>query len=243
MSHDIDAVLHRFTHEFYGYGNYKGKIWFIGMEEGGGNSEEEIKMRLNAWASKGCELENVASYHKAIKIDKFFTKNAVLQTTWSKLIRLLLCFQNITPTIELIRQYQAERLGRPDDETCLIELLPLPSPSTNEWLYKSISTLSYLESREKYTEELLEHRIKSIQGKIAKYSPNIVVFYSKKYSKYWEEIAGVPFAETESNILVADNGITKFAIITHPATRGVTNEYFCTVGKILRVNHSKVIPV
>ena len=31
-----DLLLDEFAHNFYGYGNYGGQFWFIGMEEGGG---------------------------------------------------------------------------------------------------------------------------------------------------------------------------------------------------------------
>lgn len=239
MNSNIDTVLHKFIHEFYGYGNYHGKIWFIGMEEGGGNTKEEIMARINAWTKHCSELVDVASYHKAIGIDKFFAAPPVLQTTWSKLIRIALCFQNIAPSIDRIRQYQAKRLGRWNDDTCLLELLPLPSPSTSKWHYNSISTLPYLSSRKNYSEELLALRIKSIQQKIIQYSPNVVIFYSKKYAKYWEEIADVPFMEAADNISTGHNGTTTFAIVTHPATHGVTNEYFCKAGNIIRTLHQE----
>lgn len=33
-----DQLLGEFVHNFYGYGSYGGQFWFIGMEEGGGDS-------------------------------------------------------------------------------------------------------------------------------------------------------------------------------------------------------------
>jgi hypothetical protein len=33
-----DQLLERFMCTFYGYGNYRGAYWFVGMEEGGGDS-------------------------------------------------------------------------------------------------------------------------------------------------------------------------------------------------------------
>lgn len=33
-----DPLLADFANKFYGYGNYAGDYWFIGMEEDGGNS-------------------------------------------------------------------------------------------------------------------------------------------------------------------------------------------------------------
>jgi hypothetical protein len=48
-----DILLEEFINNFYGYGNYHGKYWFIGMEEGGGNSIEEINRRLASWNTRG----------------------------------------------------------------------------------------------------------------------------------------------------------------------------------------------
>ena len=47
-----DQLLNEFVEKFYGYGDYNGQFWFIGMEEGGGNSFSEIDNRLNAWKTR-----------------------------------------------------------------------------------------------------------------------------------------------------------------------------------------------
>jgi hypothetical protein len=41
-----DPLLQDFMSSFYGYGNFQGAYWFIGMEEGGGDSFEEVSRRL-----------------------------------------------------------------------------------------------------------------------------------------------------------------------------------------------------
>lgn len=42
-------LLKTFMSRFYGYGSWSAKYWFIGMEEGGGDSEEEIERRMMTW--------------------------------------------------------------------------------------------------------------------------------------------------------------------------------------------------
>lgn len=37
-----DDLLQSYMETFYGYGSYTGRYWFVGMEEGGGTSEEAI---------------------------------------------------------------------------------------------------------------------------------------------------------------------------------------------------------
>ena len=102
-----DNLLETFIHNFYGYGNYQANYWFIGMEEGGGNSIEEINRRLNSWNNRGkFELEDVAEYHFAIGIPEHFRDPAKLQPTWNKLIRTLLSAQGQPGSTDDVREYQ-----------------------------------------------------------------------------------------------------------------------------------------
>ena len=42
-----DELLQAYIDTFYGFGKYEGKYWFIGMEEGGGGTFEEIESLFN----------------------------------------------------------------------------------------------------------------------------------------------------------------------------------------------------
>ena len=48
-----DELLEKRIETFYGYGNYEGKYWFIGMEEAGGEDLENINLRVNTWEERG----------------------------------------------------------------------------------------------------------------------------------------------------------------------------------------------
>ena len=41
-----DRLLNDFISSFFGYGNYRGDCWFIGMEEGGGGTLDEVSRRF-----------------------------------------------------------------------------------------------------------------------------------------------------------------------------------------------------
>jgi hypothetical protein len=41
-----DQLIESYTSMFYGYGNYAAPFWFIGIEEGGGGTDDEIRRRL-----------------------------------------------------------------------------------------------------------------------------------------------------------------------------------------------------
>lgn len=226
-------LLEDFMHGFYGYGNYQAGYWFIGMEEGGGNTFEEIARRLAIWERLGRnELEDVAEYHFQIGMPHFFRDPVKLQSTWNKLIRILLSAEGRPTDTEAVRQYQKNHLGRNGGESCLLELLPLPSPSTHNWLYDQLSGLPMLRSRQSYQNTMIPRRISQIRARIAQHRPQAVVFYGSGYLTHWQRIVPVALQEDPRwGFWTARCSGTVYAVTKHPVATGVTNEYFHTVGK------------
>lgn len=162
-----DALLSDFARLHYGYGDFRGDFWFVGMEEGGGDSFEDIERRLQTWRKRGgLELDDVAEYHKEMGITHLFRERPRIQTTWGGLIRILMATKGRTPSTDDIREYQRDCLGRTVGETCLLELLPLPSPSTKHWFYGEHSRLPYLVNRDAYREAFIRRRIGHLQGRM-----------------------------------------------------------------------------
>ena len=58
-----------------------------------------------------------------------------------------------------IRTYQPAYLGRRTSDNCILELLPLPSPSTNHWVYSGHSALPQLKDRPSYRQHTTPPRI------------------------------------------------------------------------------------
>ena len=232
-----DQLLEKYIHTFYGYGNYQGDVWFVGKEEGGGGSVDDVLQRLTAWSQRGRrELEDVCEYHEAFGVTHLFGKRPVIQRTWGKLIRSLLKAKGQAVTVEQIREYQGQHLAREDGETCLLELLPLPSPSTGQWLYSSCSELRQLQERQGYKEFYAAQRAHHIQQRILEHKPRAVVFYSSDlwYQHWWKVIAeGVHFDTHESRFQWGADGSTLFVISKHPTAPGVTNQYFEAIGDFL----------
>lgn len=234
-----DDLLQSFTDTFYGYGNYQGRYWFVGMEEGGGGSFEEIARKLSAWDTRGQkELESFGESSSESAQSKHFTDQPKSQATWNKLIRILLSIEGEIPSLDAVKTYQATRWGRSDSDNCLLELLPLPSPSTGKWLYGNHSALPHLGTREAYGNHYAEQRSLHIKSRIEEYEPDVVVFYGfdEWYRQWWKLIAGVEF--TLANVgghkaYLGSNGHTVFAIVKHPVTRGISKEYFHQIGRII----------
>ena len=233
-----DELLNAFVNCFYGYGDFHAPYWFVGMEEGGGETPEDIASRLQTWHFRGQrELEDVAEYHAAIGINKYFDTRGVLQTTWNKLIRVLLTAEGTEPSTELVREYQKYKLGRPGGKSCLTELLPLPSPGVDRWLhYAQLSRLPFLATRQAYTEHIQPKRVARLRHKIAEHKPRAVVFYGMQYLPSWETIAGISLNVMSTPGVrsgVVDG--TTFLAIRHPAATGVTNAYYHAIGAMIRV--------
>lgn len=231
-----DGLLETFAKTFYGYGDYNGPYWFIGMEEGGGDSFENVNKRLSEWNKRGKqELEDVAEFHRAIGIGELFNDSPKLQPTWNKLIRILLSAkgQEYIQT-EDVREYQRTLLGKAaKGENCLIELFPLPSPSTNHWIYAQHSKLAQLINRPTYKEHYINTRTNHVRERIDQYRPGVVVFYGITYLDYWQRIVTNPtcsFDQTRKPYLARRDG-TLFVVTDHPAALGLESEYFQNVGK------------
>ncbi len=224
-------VLERFTTRFFGYGSWAAPIWFVGMEEGGGSTIEETARRIAAWERRGeRELEELIGYHRAIGVTRYVEAHAPLQPTWAKMIHVLLAAQNLPSDIETVRTFQMRSLGRDDGASCIVELLPLPSPDVRSWLYSEWD-VEYLRDRKMYRQHLLPRRIASIRARITTHRPTAVVFLGMAYMKHWQEIAGTPLNVRES-LAVAD-GETLFIAARHPASRGTANSYFRAIGDLI----------
>lgn len=200
--------LKTYIANYYGFGNWNSKIWFIGMEEGGGNSLEEVQRRLESWHSNPNNLIDNKAHHQRIGLAQFFEKGTP-QKTWWKLIRFKLSLEeklsgNHSKDIEMIRDIQKNSWGRLTSDNALLDLFPLPSPGEGDWLYGTLkwTDIDYLQSRFSYKEKLKEKRTQFIKDKIKTHRPKVVVFYSKDYTRYWNEIAECDFNSDKANTFV-----------------------------------------
>lgn len=232
----VTLLLENYISSFLGFGNFHADIWFIGMEQGGGGTYEDLYRRLSAWENRGKRvLEDVRDYHYAIGIEKFFREPVFLQRTWGHLIRIFLSMNSKPVDLPNIKDFQKNLFAREEGSTCIMELMPLPSPSTAKWLYSQWSILDYLRTRESYFRRVLPDRIKLIRSKIDTYKPPFVVFYGLTYIDHFERVIGARFQFNEEYdcYWYEKSGITYLAI-KHPVARGVDNQYFIKIGKLLK---------
>ncbi len=218
---------------FFGYGSWDAKLWFVGMEEGGGESMDEIERRLKSWDRRD-DLADLAQYQAAIGEMRWCSNRATIQRTWGKLIHIALTAKGQPADTESVRRYQRDRFGRHGGDEAVIELLPLPSPSTSEWLYQS-SGIPTLASRKRYQDSIQPMRISAIRERIAKHRPEAVIFYGIGYKAQWEAIARMKFVSVPgSRFATSAGGGTAFVLSPHPVAKGASNSAFDAIGLWLR---------
>jgi hypothetical protein len=156
----LDAILlEDFIRSFVGYGNLDSHVWFIGMEEGGGATENEVLARLETWTNRGrMQVEDVHDFHIACQqiqadqpillpqeialtnwLDQHFLPGADLQFTWERIIRLMRSNLGLDLVLEEMRQYQVNGFARIESRLAILELFPLPSPKSRIWNYGPVS--------------------------------------------------------------------------------------------------------
>lgn len=246
-----DILLAQYMDSFFGYGNTKARLWFVGMEEGGGGTVEEVAARLSAWDQRGRPMvDDVAGFHQSIGQQHWFEPGAPTQSTWRQLIRATLLANEVPVNLEAIREYQVQRFARFDGDVASLELLPLPSTSTRpeHWMYAGWSRLEALTSRDSYQQHCLPQRIAHLRELISRERPSAVVFYGVTYQAHWEAISGARFGTGEFPRTQAIDG-TRFYVVPHP-TAGPSRsqsmrpqECFEAVGLALRAAFAEASPM
>jgi len=154
--------------------------------------------------------------------------------------RIVLASKGMPSSTLDVKIYQRDVIGREDSETCLLEILPLPSPSTSEWNYGKWTDISYLQTREIYREFCIPWRIKTICSRIENHQPKNIIFCGVSYSKYWQMIAGSDsLFQNQNGFFASKSGGILYLIIKHPAAMGITNAYFESVGDYIRINQTE----
>ncbi len=231
-----DQSLIDYTEQFFGFGNWCAPIWFVGMEEGGGNSKDEILARLKGWEGYGKkELECAPSFYPACGVDCWHGKGARIQSTWKQLIRMFLLAQGKNDSDKSILDYQVSLLGKAGGDLCLTELLPLPSPSIGKWLYSEWSHLPWLRTREAYQNYMFLARANAIRQRIVVYRPKIVIFYGSSWKHIWAMIAGVEWRQGFSDqyiLLQGEREGTVYYLTRHPTREKDRN--FSQIGQHIR---------
>jgi hypothetical protein len=192
-----EKALKHWIDNFYGYGSWDAKIWFIGYEEGGGEVPEEVADKLNYFVrvhppgdvKSLCDLrelyKHVAVRWEGPKAGLFsnryeyrFGTDAVQHGVWKNLIAFVYGYKDEELPDLLVHQKQNFVSPTAPNEA-LIQLYPLPSPHNHAWYYSwlDLPQLGFLKSRTLYQEHVYQRRITHILSNISTYKPEVVLMY------------------------------------------------------------------
>lgn len=232
--------LTAFTNRFLGYGNLAAPIWFIGLEEGGGQDLLEIERRVTAWRRRGSKpTEYLAGFHRDIGVTRFFDPpRPVLQRTWCALMKTLQAYRGAPLLGDALRQLQAGAFGAGNGAAALLELLALPSKDKQSWIYTALANqLPILASRATYEAATRPSRIQTLRTLVAEHSPAVVVCYGMSEQTAWRGIIGAPLGEMQigkHRCLFHRSEEMMSAVVPHPGNAR-SSAFWIELGETLRV--------
>jgi hypothetical protein len=220
-STEVALLIKNRLQNFWGYGNLKGKIWFVGMEEGIGADEPFPLERFISTKDKVVTdiRDNTSPDHQ-----RWFKLNAPTQNTYRPLIYILMYLRlRRMPKIQDVRMYQFCEFGLANNTHALLELMPLPSRSVKaeDWLYSEVP-LEGLKTRKEYLKKYKPARTEALKALIEKHQPKLVLFYSRSYLNDWQHIIPEPLNEIipgKLHMVKCQN--TTYAVTAHPTSRGM----------------------
>jgi hypothetical protein len=232
-------ALAAYIDTFLGYGRLSAPLWFMGMEEGGGRDVAELSRRVCAWDARGGHsCEDLSGYHRAIGITEFFDEGRPrLQPTWCALMKALQAWRGRPIDTRTLHSLQTTEWGAIDGPVALLELLPLPAPTTDDWPYPELAAqMPALRDRTSYLAHVLPARTQRYEELVQQYQPAAVVCYGIGYLRHWESVFGVPLEPIRIDgrrCFGGRSGCTRVLVVPHPA-RANANTLWRAIGLHLR---------
>jgi hypothetical protein len=236
--------LEEFTNNFFGYGNLKSDIWFIGHEEGSSqNSITELEARVNVWVRMGKKIvSDCKDFHLNLKMknEEPFTKSK-RQPTWNRYIDFIKNIKDINiNTKEEKKDFLNYKFAKENSDHCLIELFPIPCSKILSWNYTALSKeYKYFKTKEIYRSYIVDFRLDKIIKLIEENKPKVIIFNGvgfKPYTtlSYWKKIIQQEpkLVQINSNHFYhnINNEINYFIV---PKLIYTTNEIVFNIGKLV----------
>ena len=191
-----EESLTHWIDNFYGYGSWHARFWFVSYEEGGGELPEEVADKINYFigvrqqpAGALCDIRelyrHVAFRWEGPKANLFstlheyrFEQNAIQHGVWKNLISFVHGYSD--EKLPDVLAYQQHQFASPSAQReALIPLYPLPSPHSHSWYYSwlDLPQLPFLKNRTLYQDHVYKRRIQTILSNIPTYHPEVILMY------------------------------------------------------------------
>lgn len=193
-----DTVESRAAENWFGYGHWEAPYWFVGLEQGG----TEDHSTYSVWQDLGePELSDCKEHHLKSGFKKWHQgANPPVQSTWLRLIQLLLSYQNRDASTESARAYQQLKWSSRSGETAVMNLSVLHAPSLKADVKRHL---------------FRDERIARMRARMEQYGPEFVVCYGSARSDF-ERLVGEQFDEDG----LAIHNSTVCILTAHPIARG-----------------------
>lgn len=199
-----EKALKHWIDNFYGYGSWRSRIWFIGYEETGGDVPEEVAEKVDyfykthPFTTEGtlCDIRELYR-HVAVRWESAtrtaatgkgnlfanryeyrFDTNAIQNGVWKNLIAFVHGYKN--EKLPDLLEYQKNTFASSSmNHEALMQLYPLPSPHNHAWYYSwlDLPQLGFLKSRGLYQEHVYQNRMHTILSNISAHKPELVLMY------------------------------------------------------------------
>ncbi len=215
--------LQHWIDNFYGYGSWHARFWFVGYEEGSGELPEEVAEKFNYFYKEHapttvgvlCDIRELYR-HVTVrgddpKADLFtnryeyrFDCNAIQNNVWKNLIAFVHGYRNTKLPDLLAYQKHNFALSTAHSEA-LIPLYPLPSSHNHAWYYSwlNLPQLAFLKSRTQYEEHVYQSRMHTILSNIRANKPEVVLMYGMDSINTLKKSVGEFFPDAKFNMVKA----------------------------------------
>jgi hypothetical protein len=195
-----ESKLEYWINNFYGYGSWNARFWFIGHEDTGGEVPEEVAEKINYFQKAHrptddgvlCDIREVYKHvafrwegpkagSYANRYEYRFGTDATQSVIWKNLIAFAHGYRN--ENLPDLLTYQKQSFASSvNPQEAVISLYPLPGPHTHSWYYNwlGLPNLAYLKSRSVYEEHLYQRRIQVVLSNIRTYKPEVVLMFGMK---------------------------------------------------------------
>ncbi len=246
------SILREYADSFRTYGDLTNKVWFMGLEEGGGGSLAQAAAKLCSWKDSGSKTVEYLSGPGADAgvVNKYFPpagKQAQLQKTWSNQLRVLLGIQAKELSNESVRLLQTTAHGTAGGPTCLMELFPLPCKDAGSWVYDKVPfdekvDVNDFASKKSYYEAYLPKRLEIIKSILSEHKPQALVCMTWTHRNVLlplldsHESLDLDLPNCNAEAIIGMFGSTVVVICTHPAARirGSRDQFYFAIGNAIR---------
>ena len=194
----IDAErLQYWINNYYGYGSWDAKLWFVAHEESGGDLPEDVADKIDYFhrvhqGNKEPILCDIRDLYKSVSFrqpgprsslyptlhDYRFGDVAVQHGFWKNLIAFAHAF-NDEKMADIVK-YQRKLFASPQlRNEAWIQLFPLPRPHNHAWYYSWVDLpgLAFIRNRSQYEDHVYENRISTLLRQMKTHRPKVVVMY------------------------------------------------------------------